>query len=192
MEVNGFYFFPSIGVDLVIFLITWGRLCRSRYGLTWYLRFHYIWLDLLLLTENEWNEYIWNPQSGLMCNNLDNLGEYVKFQFMITVLFAAIIYKCLSLIVDGDTFAQQLSSNSLCMTKGFAQLITKNLKHKSFSMFKIPEKALGLSILTSKLLNISIKKCNKIFTILRMFVTAEFNVFSLQPPESRQISLSVK
>ena len=105
-----------------------------------------------------------------MCNNLDNLGEYVKFQFMITVLFAAIIYKCLSLIViivDGDTFAQQLSSNSLCMTKGFAQLFTQNLKNKSFSMFKIPEKALGLSILTSKLLNISIKKYNKIFTILK-------------------------
>ena len=113
-------------------------------------------------------------------------------QFMITVLFAAIIYKCLSLIVDGDTFAQQMSSNSLCMTKGFAQLITKNLKHKSFSMFKIPEKALVLSILTLKLLNISIKKYNKIFTILKMFVTEEFNVFYLPPPESRHISLSVK
>ena len=109
-------------------------------------------------------------------------------QFMITVLFAAIIYKCLSLIVDGDTFAQQLSSNSLC----FAQLITQNLRNKSFCMFKIPEKALVFSIFTLKLLNISIKKYNKIFTILKMFLTSEFYVFYLQPPESRHISLSLK
>ena len=103
---------------------------------------------------------------------------------IMTVLFAAIIYKGLCLIVDGDTFAQQLSSNSLCMTRGFAQLITQNLKTKSFSKFKIPEKALCLRILTLKLLNISIKKYNKIFTILKNVCDSGIQCFL--PPATRE------